>query len=260
MSYVVYPATVSGFGIAEVPTGLTAAQYVSSFGLTMAVCAEFEMADFDAGAQNFPQNFYVIDNQPLANDAGFDLPTAKSFAANTAKSNSASLQQAALNGYSSETLASQATLPELSRIAGVQAAIENVNELATQLEVDLAVIAAATTITEVNDIVNPPYGTLFTGRGSGAGPEDLNVSYYTNWDSASMLESDTELYVPSTSTVITYGSGGPGQFDSAGNCFNPGNYLIQIRQASTSRVIAEFEVPLNAGGEDVAFGTNPFPG
>jgi hypothetical protein len=68
-----------------------------------------------------------------------------------------------------------------------------------------------------------------------------------------MTEAETELYVPGTATVIAYGSGGPGQFDSFGNCFNPGDYLLQIREAATSMVIAEFECPLNAAGEDVAF-------
>jgi hypothetical protein len=260
MSYVVYPTPTSssGFYISEVPSGFTASTFATAMGLTMAVCAEFELVDFDAGAENFPQSFYVIDNQPLANDAAFSLAQAKDLATLKTKGNYSILQQAALNGYNPQVLASQATLPELSRIPAIQAAIENVNNLAVQLELELVAIAAATTATELSDITNPPYGTLFTGRGAGVGPEDLNVSYYTDWNSASMLESDTELYVPGTSTVIAYGSGGPGQFDSAGNCFNPGNYLIQIRQASTSRVIAEFTVPLNAAGENVAFGQAPF--
>jgi hypothetical protein len=114
-------------------------------------------------------------------------------------------------------------------------------------------IAAATTVDEINDIVNPPTGLLFTGRGGGLGPLDLNVSYYNEFNSVSMPESDTELYVPGTATVIPYGSGGPGQFDSMGNCFALGDYLLHIRQASTSRVIAEFECPLAPAGEDVAF-------
>lgn len=254
MSYIVYPTAGStGFYITEVPSGQTAEQLVEGFGLTMAVCAEFEMSDFDAGAQNFPSNFYVIDNQPLPNDAGFDLSTAKVIATSLTKGNYSSLEQSALNGYSAQALASQAALPEIDRLPEAQAVIENVNELTVQLQAELAAIATATTITEVNDIAYPPTGILFTGRGSGVGPEDLNISYYVEWNSTSMLESDTELYVPGTSTVIPYGSAGPNEFDSVGNCFIPGNYLIQIRQASTSRVIAEFQVPLNASGENVSF-------
>ena len=97
-------------------------------------------------------------------------------------------------------------------------------------------------------------GTLFTGRGSGLGPEDLNVSYYTAYQSSAVPQEDTELYVPGTDTVIAYGSGpGPDQFDSFGNCFAPGDYLMQIRQASTGFLIAEFEVPLAPAGVDVPF-------
>jgi hypothetical protein len=123
-----------------------------------------------------------------------------------------------------------------------------------------ATINAATTTEELYSF-NPseiPFtpganGSLFTGRGAGLGPEDLNVSYYTEFNSSSLSEAETELYVPGTDTVIAYGSGGPGQFDSAGNCFSEGDYMIQIRQVSTGFVLAQFEVPLNPSGENVAF-------
>lgn len=98
-------------------------------------------------------------------------------------------------------------------------------------------------------------GVLYTGRGSGLGPEDLNVSYYVTFDSSLMSESETELYVPGTGTVIPYGSGGAGKFDSIGNCFNPGDYQLQIRRTSTSTVLAEITVPLNPAGQNVPFGT-----
>jgi hypothetical protein len=100
----------------------------------------------------------------------------------------------------------------------------------------------------------PPVGTIFTGRGAGSGPLDLNVSYFTSWESAAVDESDTELYIPETGVTIAYGSGGPGKFDSAGNCFNSGNYLVKIRQASTGAILSQFECPLNPDGQDVAFG------
>lgn len=95
-------------------------------------------------------------------------------------------------------------------------------------------------------------GVLYTGRGSGAGPEDLNVSYYVEFDSASITESGTELYIPGTSTIIPYNSY-PGGFDSAGNCFTEGNYQMQIRRVSTGTVLAEITVPLSPGSQNVAF-------
>jgi hypothetical protein len=121
------------------------------------------------------------------------------------------------------------------------------------LDANLTAIDAATTVDEINNIVNKPTGTLFTGRGGGLGPLDLNVSYYTAFNSVSMSESETELFVPGTSTVIPYGSGGPGQFDSMGNCFAVGDYLLQIRESATGMVIAEFECPLAPAGVEVAF-------
>jgi len=251
--YLLYPTPSGGYAIFQIPSGQTAEELATSFGLTMAQCAEFDMADFDAGSVNFQYNFTLINNQPAPNGAAFDLTGAKEQASTLTKSNSSTLQQAALNGFTPETLAAQATLVEVARIPAVQEAITEVNTLAVQLEADLAAIAASTSATELSNIAYPPTGILFTGRGSGLGPEDLNVSYYTEFNSVFMAESDTELYVPGTDTVIAYGSGGPNQFDSTGNCFNPGDYLMQIREVATGRVIAEFECPLNPAGEDVAF-------
>ena len=156
-------------------------------------------------------------------------------------------------GYSTDLLTAVASQDPLARPARFQAELDEMTAISDQLDANLTAIDSATDVDEINDIVNPPPGIIFTGRGSGSGPEDLNVSYYTEWNSISLPESDSELYVPGTSTVIAYGSGGPGKFESSGNCFNPGDYLIQIRNSKTSFVIAEFEVPLNPAGEDVTF-------
>jgi hypothetical protein len=144
----------------------------------------------------------------------------------------------------------------LSRPARFQTVLDAMSAVSDNLDANLTAIDAATTVDEINNIVNKPTGTLFTGRGSGLGPEDLNVSYYTAFNSVSMTEDETELYVPGTATTIPYlldPITGQGTFDSAGNCFNPGDYLIQIRETATSMVIAEFEVPLNPTGENVTF-------
>ena len=141
----------------------------------------------------------------------------------------------------------------IDRPARFQDVLDVMSAVSDNLDANLAAIEAATTVDEINNIVNPPGGILFTGRGAGLGPEDLNVSYYNAFNSVSMTEAETELYVPGTATVIPYGSGGPNAFDSMGNAFNPGDYLLQIREAATSRVIAEFECPLNPAGEDVTF-------
>jgi hypothetical protein len=155
--------------------------------------------------------------------------------------------------YNNDVVTAAASQVPASRPARYQAVLDEMTAITDQLDTNLTNIDAATSVAEINDIVNPPGGEIFTGRGSGLGPQDLNVSYYTTYNSVSLPESDTELYVPGTATVIPYGSGGAGKFDSMGNCFNPGDYLIQIRNAATGFVIAQFEVPLSPSGQNVAF-------
>ena len=239
----------------EVPPGKTPAQLAESYGLTMAECAAFDMADFDAGSSNFNSSFVLVNNQPLPNSASFNLPSAKNQAAAITKSNSNTYQQTALNNFSPETLAAQATLAEVARIPAVQEAITEVNALAVQLEAELAAIAAATSVTEVSNIAYPPTGIINIGRGQFGGPFDLNASNYVTFNSSSMTESQTELYAPATATIVPYQGFPPDDFNSSGAIFTLGNYLVQIRETTTSRVIAEFEVPLSVDGsnEDIAF-------
>jgi hypothetical protein len=233
----------------DILSGQTAESIAAGSGVTdPSLYQEFAESDFDPACYNFPSAFTLSEGV-----VGFDLPAAKIQATSQEKSKFATEEQAATEGYSANQLASQSSLAEIDRLPEIQLVLDAVNVLATELSANLTAIAAATTIDEVNNIVNPPTGILFTGRGAGLGPEDLNVSYYTEFNSVSMTEAETELFVPGTSTVIAYGSGGAGQFDSAGDCFTPGDYLMQIRETATSRVIAEFEVPLNPANEDVAF-------
>jgi hypothetical protein len=137
-----------------------------------------------------------------------------------------------------------------------------------QSYVDGVISSATSTINSAEDVsalysFNPadlPFipaasGTIFTGRGGGLGPLDLNPSYYSGWNSTTVAETDTELFVPSTSTVIPYNASLPDPyvFDSSGNCFTTGNYTVQIRQVSTGFVLAQFECPLNPAGQNVEF-------
>jgi len=81
---------------------------------------------------------------------------------------------------------------------------------------------------------------------------DFNPSTYTTFISTTLTPAETELYIPATSTVLTYGQFIPGQFDSPGNCFTTGNYTVLIRQVSTGFVLAEFTPP-EGSNVDVAF-------
>ena len=239
-----------GSQIYDILSGQTAESIAAGSGVTdPSLYQEFAESDFEAACYLYPGAFTLVGGV-----VGFELPTAKVQASSHEKAKFATLEAAATDGYGPNALSSQASLPESDRLPEIQAVIDSVNTLTVELSANLAAIASATSATEVSNIAYPPTGTLFTGRGSGLGPDDLNVSYYNAFNSASLTEAETELYIPSTNTVIAYGSGGPGQFDSTGNCFNLGGpYTMQIREAATSRVIAEFEVPLNTSGEDVAF-------
>jgi hypothetical protein len=169
----------------------------------------------------------------------------------------ANSQEAAIvsnQNLSTDLLTAVSSQDPIDRPARFQTVLDAMAAVSDQLDSNLTAIDAATSVDEINNIVNKPTGVLFTGRGSGVGPEDLNVSYYTAFNSVSMTEADTELYVPSTAITIPYGSGGPNAFDSMGNAFNLGGpYVMQIRETATSMVIAEIEVPLNPAGEDVSF-------
>ena len=238
--YLLYPITVGGYAIFQIPPGQTADELATSFGLTMAQCAEFDLASFSPACASFPYCFTLVDNQPLPNDAAFDLPAAKVTASTQAKSETSTQQQTVLAGYTPEVLAAQATLPELSRTPEIQASIAAVNDLNTTLQANLTAIAAATTIDEVNNVVNPPTGTISTSRTG----NDFNDSFYITFFSASLAEDDTELFIPATSTVVPYIL--PAQFAGTSEAFGGGNYTVQIRETSTGRVLAEFICPEGA--------------
>ena len=219
--------------------------------------------DFDLKLYNASSTWVIVPIAPSGQGAQLDftpvakpLPEAKENGAIELKqfADGATAQVLIENYLTSDVVSAVASQDAVDRPAPLQVVLDEMVAVTDALGADLIAVDSATSVDEINNIVNPPGGVLFTGRGAGLGPQDLNVSYYTAFNSVSMAESETELYVPSTDTVIPYGSGGPGQFDSMGNCFNLGGpYVIQIREAATSMVIAEFEVPLAPAGVDVAF-------
>lgn len=94
-----------------------------------------------------------------------------------------------------------------------------------------------------------PSGVINTGR-SGLGELDLAPSYFTTLQNmpAGVTETQLELYVPGTDTVIPYNPElpPPFKFDSLGNCFTPGDYRLVIRVAATSQVLATVYPPSGA--------------
>ena len=114
----------------------------------------------------------------------------------------------------------------------------------------VAEINAATTVPDLYPI-NPatiPFTPTASGTISGSRTgNDFNDSYYVTFVSDTLIEDDTELFMPATSTVIPYIL--PTQFAGFSEAFGGGNYTVQIRQSSTGFVLAQYTCP--AGPPDV---------
>ncbi len=154
----------------------------------------------------------------------------------------AALDQSVCNcGYSTDLLTAVASQDPLARPARFQAELDEMTAISDQLDADLAAIDAATSVDEIDSILNHPSGIMVTGRG-GAGPNDMQPSYFTDLQGLppGVGEPELEIYIPGTDTVISYDAGlpDPYKFDSAGNCYNTGDYRTTIRVAATGQVLS----------------------
>ena len=196
-------------------------------------------------------------------DITLSLADAKTFLINAIRNRSAVAVNAEVGLYSSVQLI---TAPDVNTLESKTYPGTTIGEYQTYVDglvaSSTATINAAVSTTALYSFnpANVPFtpaasGLLSTGRGGdGDGPLDLNNSIYTQFNSTTLTESETELYVPGTSTVISYGVVVPNGFTSNGDCFTPGDYRVQIRQAATGLVLAEFVCPLaTEHNEDVAF-------
>ena len=154
-------------------------------------------------------------------------------------------------------LSSQMALPEVDRLPVVNETIDTLNVLANEMQNTYNRIDAATTLAQLEEINNPSTsGIISTGRGGDgdASVLDLNNSFYTEFNSDLLTEDETELYIPGTSIVLNYGEFVPNGFTSDGDCFVLGDYRVQIREAATSLILAEFVCPLGVSANvDVPF-------
>jgi hypothetical protein len=145
------------------------------------------------------------------------------------------------SGYSESMLTTAASLPEVSRPVEIQAVLDAQTVVMTEMMDTIAAIEAATSIDELSVIVDPPSGTFVSGRG-GAGPLDMQPSYFSALNSMPLGigEPQLEIYIPGTDTVIPYDAGlpEPYKFDSMGDCYNTGDYRTVIRVAATGQVLS----------------------
>jgi hypothetical protein len=190
------------------------------------------------------------------------LPTAKVNATGEVKvqSNESADALVTSSGVNLDIWTGAASQLEVDRPPLYNTLLGAMTTIGDSLAASLTAIDSATSVDELNNIVNPPSGTLNTGRGQGLGPLDLNPSYLKIFTSTTLTPADTELYVPGTSTVIPYDAGlpAPYTFDSLGDCFASGDYELQLRVAATGAVIAAFTIPLAVSvNVDLPFTGNP---
>jgi hypothetical protein len=153
--YLLYPVTAGGYAIYAIPSDKTAEELATSFGLTMAQCAEFDLADFDPACLSFQYCFTLVDNQPEPNGVDFSLPEAKKTADLLVNQQSNEAAAKVMAGLSYDVYVAQASLPAEQRIVKYQAAIDANNANAVETEQREQAVYAATTIDQVYAIVYP---------------------------------------------------------------------------------------------------------
>jgi hypothetical protein len=144
-------------------------------------------------------------------------------------------------GYSNDIITAAASQDPFSRPARYQVVLDEMTAVTDQLDANLTTIDNATTVDEINCVVNGASGIMVTGRG-GASDDDMQPSYFTDLQGLppGVGEPELEIYIPGTDTVIPYDAGlpDPYKFDSAGNCYNTGDYRTTIRVAATGQVLS----------------------
>lgn len=199
--------------------------------------------DFDTGLYDTTSTWSIV---PIIGGEGAErvyTPVAKPLA--TAQTNGKASVKAKANdlvdlgacacGYTNDLLTAIASLPEVDRPARFQAELLSMAKVGLKLDLEIVAINAATTVDEVNDVVNPPTGTINLSRTG----EDLNAATFSAFSSMTLTEAGTELFVPGTSTTISWSGT---DFPATVAAFNVGDYAIQLRQVANGLVIKEFEV------------------
>jgi hypothetical protein len=184
-------------------------------------------------------------------DITLPLADAKTSLINTTRADGASAVDAEVGLYSVVQLI---TAPDINALESQTYPGTTLGEYQTYVDglvaSTTAEINAATTVPDLYPI-NPatiPFTPTASGTitGSRTG-NDFNDSYYVTFNSTTLTEADTELFIPATSTVISYIL--PNQFNGTSEAFTTGNYTVQIRQSSTGFVLAQYTCP--AGPPDV---------
>jgi hypothetical protein len=144
-------------------------------------------------------------------------------------------------GINNDVVTAVASQDVLDRPSRFQDILTSMTAVTDTLDSNLTAVDNATSVDEIDSIIQQPSGTFVSGRG-GAGPDDMHPSYFsvlTNLPPG-IGEPELEIYIPGTNTVIPYNPSlpAPSKFDSAGNCYNTGDYRTTIRVAATGQVLS----------------------
>jgi hypothetical protein len=224
--------------------------------------------DFDTLLYNTSSTWSIVPLTPSGEGAQLSytavakpLPEAKENASGELKqsANSQTATIVANSQVSPEVLTSVASQDPFTRSPFLQDTLDQMDAVSVALGDNLAAVDAATTVDEINCIVQGASGIIVTGRG-GAGPDDMQPSYFTDLQGLppGVGEPELEIYIPGTDTVISYDAGlpDPYKFDSAGDCYNTGDYRTTIRVAATGQVLSTV-YPAEGPAVPVAWTYNP---
>lgn len=125
------------------------------------------------------------------------------------------------------------------------------------LGTNITAVDGASTANAINDIVSPAWGCIDIAYDS-ANPNNLLASDFTTDEffSKNLAAADFELYFPQTTTTVSYSGG----FAATTNAFTDLDKTVQIRRASNSLVVDEFEVPAGTSVIKVPFGYRKYQG
>jgi hypothetical protein len=190
--------------------------------------------DLPADWQAFPQG--VTFTPGITPTYGYDLDNAKVEASNDVKLQNAELVGLAANNLSSQLLTAQATLPPEDRIPEAQAAIDDINVLASELQTQLEAIASATSISDLSDIVNPPAlsGEILIDRDS------LTLDTTTFVTLVGATPEQMTLYFPATDTTLSYDPLIDGYSSEGVDVFGVGSYGCILKYLGNA--VAAFDV------------------
>jgi hypothetical protein len=219
--------------------------------------------DFDIQLYSRTVSYTIVGTDALMvwTAAPLPLPTAivNGSQEEIAKANAEEATIVAESLLSTDLLTAVSGQEPIDRPARFQDVLDAMGAVSDNLNANLTAIEAATSVDEIDSIIHRPTGIIVTGRG-GASSEDMQPSYFTDLTNLppGIGEPELEIYIPGTDTVIPYDAGlpAPFRFDSAGECYNVGDYRTTIRVAATGQVLSTV-TPAAGPAVPIAWTYNP---